>query len=69
MLDLLGADEHICAADEHIGGIERQLRMIKERARCATHNLPYRIFPRIMTISLMEDKVKWLNAFLTKGDN
>ena len=65
--EYLGADSHICAADEHIGGIERQARTIKERARCATHNLPYRVMPRIMVISLLEDIVKWLNAFPTKG--
>ena len=52
-----------CAATEHIGGIEREARTYKERARCCTHDLPYKIFPKIMTVYLMESVCKWLNAF------
>ena len=53
----LGTEAHMCAADKHIGGIERQARTIKERARCATHNLPHRVMSRIMVTSLLEDTV------------
>ena len=65
--EVLDADKHVCAGDEHIGGIERQGRTEKERARCCCANIPYRIIPKVMTRSMMEDIVYWLNAFPTKG--
>ena len=63
----LAAQKHIFTANEHIGGIERQARAIKECAWCACNNTPYRIMPKIMIKSMMEDVVFWLNAFPTKA--
>ena len=65
--ELLGADEHICASDEHIGGIERSIRVIKERARCMCHSVPYKKYPKLMTISLIESVIYWLNHFPSKN--
>ena len=65
--ELLGAEGHFCAADEHVGGIERQARTIKERSRCSCHDAPYRFVPKIMTESLLKGSVKWLNIFPSKG--
>ena len=61
--ELLPASMTTYAANEHIGSIEREARTYKERARCCTHDLLYKIFPKIMIISLMESVCKWLNAF------
>jgi hypothetical protein len=41
------------AAREHVGEIERKIRVVKERARCTTSILPYNILPKLMIIELM----------------
>ena len=41
------------AAREHIGEIERKIRVIKERARGTMNTLPYPQMPRLMIIQLM----------------
>ncbi len=55
------------AAQEHVGEIERKIRVIKERARGAVNTLPYPQLPRLMTIELMHFCVMWMNAFPVKS--
>jgi hypothetical protein len=55
------------AAQEHVGEIERKIRVIKERARGTMNNLPYPQLPRLMTIELMHFCVMWMNAFPVKS--
>ena len=52
---------------EHFGIIESIIRVIKERARCMCHDIPYQYHTRIMIKSLISCVVKWLNGFQTKG--
>jgi hypothetical protein len=59
------ATMHTCAKDEHIHVIERSTRTVKERSRATCHSLPFKRYPRIMIISLIENVTKWLNAFPT----
>ena len=54
------------AAQEHVGEIERKIRVVKERARCTTSILPYNILPKIMIIELMHFCVMWMNSFPVK---
>ena len=49
--------------NEHVGDIERVVRVIKERSRCTTSHLRYQRMTRIMINNNIEDKVHWLNAF------
>ena len=63
----LPANLHICTAGEHVPIIERSIRTIKERARSATVELPFRTIPRMMIISLLEGVERWINAFPTKN--
>ena len=56
---------HLCAQDEHVPIIERSIRTVKERSRSTTHALPFRRFPRILTVNLVEAMTSWLNAFPT----
>ena len=58
---------HTCAKDEHIHVIERSTRTVKERSRSTCHSLPYKRYPRMMVISLIENVSKWLNAFPTEN--
>ena len=60
---LIPSDMNICAKDEHIHIIERSIRKVKERIRCTTHSVPCTSFPIIMTKSLVQGLVSWLNSF------
>ena len=55
------------AAQEHVGEIERKIRVIKERARGTINTLPYLQLPRLMIIELMHFCVMWMNAFPVKS--
>ncbi len=51
------------AAAEHVGEIERRIRVVKERSRGIICTLPYPILPRTMLIHLLHHIVMWLNNF------
>ncbi len=54
------------AANEHVGDIERRIRVIKERPRGIVCTLPYAKIPQIALIHLMHFVVMWLNNFPTR---
>ena len=54
------------AASEHVGDIERRIRVIKERSRGIICTLPYTPFPQIMLVHLLHYAVMWLNNFPVK---
>jgi hypothetical protein len=64
---LLNVILNTTAPREHVGEIERKIRVVKERARCTTGILPYNILPKIMIIELMHFCVMWMNSFLVKS--
>ncbi len=55
------------AAREHVGEIERKIRVVKERVRCTTSILPYNILLKLMIIELMHFPVMWMNSFPVKS--
>ena len=57
---------NIVARGEHLGPIERSVRTIKERVRCSCHAIPYKRIPKLMTQSVVEKTVTWLNAFAAR---
>ena len=57
---------HTYTANEHIGDIERFIRKIKERVVCRCHSIPYNKFTKLMTISLVQDMIIFLNMFPSK---
>ena len=61
--DYVDATLNTPAASEHIGEIERRIRVIKERCRGIISTLPYAKIPRIMLIYLLHHVVMWLNNF------
>ena len=68
LVDLLpNVTVNTMAAREHVGEIERKIRVIKERARGTMNTLPYPQLPRLMTIKLMHFCVMWMNAFPVKS--
>ncbi len=55
------------AANEHVGEIERMIRVIKERGRGTINMLPYETMPKLMVIELMHFCVMWMNSFPVKS--
>ncbi len=55
------------AAREHVGEIERKIRVVKEQARGTTNMLPYNTMPKLMIIKLMHHVVMWINLFPVKS--
>jgi hypothetical protein len=50
------------AASEHVPEIERQIRVIKERARAIASTLPFKNVPSRMIIELIHFVVLWINT-------
>ena len=55
------------AASEHVGEIERKIRVIKERCRGIICTLPYTRLPQQMVVHLLHHVVMWLNNFPVAG--
>jgi len=52
---------NVTAKNEHVAEVERQYRVIKERARAIVQTLPYKGLPRKVRIGLIYYVVYWLN--------
>jgi hypothetical protein len=48
---------------EHVPEIERQIRLVKERARAIWSTLPFKRISNRMIVELINFVVLWLNAF------
>ena len=66
-INTLGMHLNMTAANEHVPKIEQQICVIKERAHCIWHTLPFKILPLLMLIEMINHLVLWLNAFPPKG--
>ena len=55
------------SAREHVSGIERKTRTLKERVRARRSQIPYKRIPKVMTSDLVRDVVSWLNQFPNKS--
>ena len=53
------------SAKEHVVGIKRKARVVKEGIRARWVVLPYQVVPSITTTELAKDVVVWLNSFLS----
>jgi hypothetical protein len=54
-------------ACEHVGEIDRKIRVIKERGKGMINMLPYETMPKLMIIELMHFCVMWMNSFPVKS--
>jgi hypothetical protein len=64
--DLLPFILNIADGDDHVHEVERSIRTIKERVRCAVQGLPYCRLPKIMMRAVVEGAHKALNQFPAK---
>ena len=63
----LGIRLNETSRDEHIGDIERYIRMVKERMRAIYNTLPFQKIPAQLVIEMAKTAVFWLNAFPVTG--
>ena len=57
-LILLPGQLQVCAKCEHVQGIERAVRTVKERQRLTCHAIPYLKYTMLIVISLVQNMVK-----------
>jgi len=60
-LENIGIRLNIAAKEEHVPEVERQIRVVKERARAIIQTLPYGKIPRKMKVALIQYVIYWLN--------
>jgi hypothetical protein len=60
-IEELGINVHIVTKDEHVPEVERQNRVIKERARATVQTLPYKKLPKKIRVALIQYVIFWLN--------
>jgi vacuolar-type H+-ATPase subunit D/Vma8 len=63
-IEKYGIRVNIAAEEEHIPEVERQIRVIKERARSIVQTLPYHDLPKKKRIAMIHYIIFWLNLIL-----
>jgi hypothetical protein len=58
-----GINLNTMPASEHVPDVERQIIVLKERARSRRSTLPFKIIPGRMIIEMLANAVLWINAF------
>ena len=53
--------------NEHVPEIERQHRVIKERARACRSTLPFEVLPQLPLVEMVNNCALWINMFPEKG--
>ncbi len=64
-----GVQVHVVTKNEHVPEIERQNRVIKERARAIIQTLPYTDSPKRIRIALIKYVLFWLNNTPKEGQD
>ena len=57
---------NLTRSNEHVPEIERQIRVVKYRARCVRHRIPFNRIPRLLLFHILFVSVKILNFLPTK---
>ena len=65
----MGIYANFATRNEHVPEIERQHRVIKERARACRSTLPFEVLPRLLLVEMVNNCALWINMFPDKGGN
>ena len=52
---------------EHVPLVERSIRTVKERNRATIHGNPFKLLPRVLIKSVVQECTRQLNFFPAKG--
>jgi hypothetical protein len=59
----MGITLNTSSRNEHVPGIERHIRTLKERIRCVYNTLPFKRVPARMVVEMVFYGTFWLNSF------
>ena len=62
----MGIVANFATQNEHVPEIERQHRVIKERARACRSTLPFEVLPRLLLVEMVNNCALWINMFQLK---
>jgi Reverse transcriptase (RNA-dependent DNA polymerase) len=62
-----GVTLNVASAQEHVGEIERFIRVLKERARALRSRLPFTKLPHRLVVAMVRHVSRWLNVFCPKN--
>ena len=63
----MGIHANFATCNKHVPEIERQHRVIKERARACRSTLPFEVLPKLLLVEMVNNCVIWINMFPAKG--
>ena len=63
----MGIHANLATRNEHVPEIERQHRVIKERAHACCSTLPFKVLPKLLLVKMVKNCVIWINMFPAKG--
>jgi hypothetical protein len=68
-IEELGIQMNVVSKNEHVPEVERQNRVIKERARAIIQTLPYKNLPKKIRVAIIQYVVYWLNNLPKEQQN
>ena len=63
----MGIHANFATRNEHVPEIERQPRVIKERARACRPTLLFEVLPKLLLVEMVNNCALWINMFPAKG--
>ena len=63
----MGIHSNFATRNKHVPEIERQHRVIKERARACRSTLPFEVLSKLLLIKMVNNCALWINMFPAKG--
>ena len=63
----MGIHANFATRNKHVPEIERQHRVIKERARTCRSTLPFEVLPKLLLVEMANNCALWINMFPAKG--
>ena len=63
----MGIIANFATRNEYVPEIERQHRVIKERARACRSTLPFEVLPQLPLVEMVNNCALWINMFPEKG--
>ena len=63
----MGIHANFATRNKHVPEIERQHRVIKERARACRSTLTFEVLPKLLLVKMVNNCALWINKFPAKG--
>jgi len=64
-MEIIGITVNTTVHNNHVPEVEKYIRIIKERMRATTNNLPFEQLPHWLIVEMTYNAVFWLKLFFT----